>query len=418
MTLFAFIVGALLLVVTAALVVPLILARKGTSALTSSPELSLAVLKDQLTELGRDRDNGIIDETHYLTAKEELERRALEDSVDTSPPSIIRQRPAIAVTLGLLIPGAIIALYVLLGSPEAFRGSKGGEGGSHALTSQQIVAMVDRLAERLQDNPNDGEGWLMLARSYAVLGKFSESVAAYGRAISLLPPNAQTLADFADTVAMAQGRSLQGEPEKIVRKALEVDPRNVKALALAGTIAFERQDYNSAIAQWRKILEVVPEGSGVANSIEGSIRDAENRIAMGANQAPASMDMPKPQAQAQPQPMLARSISGAVSIDASLKGHAKADDVVFIFARAANGPKMPLAILRKKVGDLPLEFTLDDSMSMTPDTRLSAYPQVVIGARVSRSGDAAARPGDLEGLSAPVVPGAKGIRLTINTVRQ
>ncbi|CAB1367684.1 c-type cytochrome biogenesis protein CcmI [Denitratisoma oestradiolicum] len=415
MTLFALIAGVLLLAVTAALIVPLMLARKGTSTVASSIDLSLAVLKDQLAELGHDRENGIVDEANYSAAKEELERRALEDATQTlPPPTTTRQRPFIAVTLGLLIPVAVIALYVVLGSPEAFRESKGGEGGSHALTSQQIVAMVERLAERLQENPNDGEGWLMLARSYAVLGKFPEAVAAYGRATTLLPPNAQTLADYADTVAMAQGRSLQGAPEKIVQKALEVDPRNVKALALAGTIAFEKQNYNSAIAQWRKILEVVPEGSSVANSIEGSIRDAENRMAMGASQSPGAMEMTKQEVK----PILAQSVSGSVSIDSSLKGQVKLDDVVFIFARAANGPKMPLAILRKKVADLPLEFTLDDSMAMTSNNRLSAYPQVVIGARVSRSGDATPKPGDLEGLSMPVAPGAKGVKFAISTVRQ
>jgi cytochrome c-type biogenesis protein CcmH len=112
--------------------------------------------------------------------------------------------------------------------------------------------MVERLSEKLQANPNDGAGWLMLARSYSVLGRFPESAAAYGRAVGLMPPDAQMLADFADTIAMAQGRKLLGEPEKLVRRSLEIDPRNLKALALSGTIYFQRQDFKAAIGEWQK----------------------------------------------------------------------------------------------------------------------------------------------------------------------
>jgi cytochrome c-type biogenesis protein CcmH len=263
----------------------------------------------------------------------------------------------------------------------------------------------------LQDNPNDGPGWQMLARSYGVLGRYAESAAAYARAVSLQPPDAQLLADFADTMAMMQGRRLQGEPEKVVRQALQVDPRNVKALALSGTLAFERKDYAGAIGEWRKILAAVPEASTVATSIRASIADAEKKM----GKAGTSEAKPTPVA-VLPAASVAAKVSGSVALDPALRQKASPDDVVFVFAHAVDGPRMPLAILRKRVADLPFEFSLDDSMAMAPNFRLSQFPSVVVGARLSKSGDALPRSGDFEGISAPVAPVAAGVRILIRTV--
>ena len=253
----------------------------------------------------------------------------------------------------------------MLGTPETITGkpvAQGGAEGDHALSSEQITAMVERLALRLQENPNDGQGWLMLARSYAVLGRYPESAAAYGRALGLLPPDAQHYADFADVVAMAQGRSLLGEPEKIVRRALEIDGKNIKALALSGTIAFDHQNYALAIREWQKVVALVPADSPVAGGIQNSIRDAENRMAIAGKTLEPAGAIPSIKAES----AVAVSVSGVVELDPKLASAVSSGDTVFVFARAVDGPKMPVAMLRKKVGDLPLKFSLDDSRSMTP----------------------------------------------------
>lgn len=138
--------------------------------------------------------------------------------------------------------------------------------------------MVARLAEKLQQNPNDGAGWLMLGRSYVTLKRFPEAAAAYGRASQLLPQSADLFADYADVLAMAQGRRLSGEPEKLIARALEIDPRHVKALALSGSAAFERGDYEVAVREWEKILAIVPADSSVAQRIGNSIADAKRRM--------------------------------------------------------------------------------------------------------------------------------------------
>jgi cytochrome c-type biogenesis protein CcmH len=284
--------------------------------------------------------------------------------------------------------------------------------GEHALSPEQILMMVERLALRLQENPNDGAGWLMLGRSYAVLGRYPESAAAFSRALALLPPDAQHYADFADIVAMTQGKRLAGEPERLVRRALEIDPRNVKALALAGTIAFDRQDYAQAISEWQKVLALLPEQSPVANGIQGSIRDAQNRMAIASQQTGAE----PPAAAAADQPAAPARVAGVVELDPKLRSAIKPGDTLFIFARAVDGPKMPVAMLRATAGELPFSFALDDSMSMAPQFKLSTVGQVVVGARISKSGDALARAGDLEGLSAPVSAAAGKVRIVINSV--
>lgn len=408
MNAFVAVAGGLLLLVLIILLRPLLRRQDDASDSADKRAINLAILREQRTELEGERAAGTLDEAAYARALEELERRAIEDAGSAQETATAsRRRPRLAAALAVVLPVAIVGLYVVLGQPEVFTGGKpkASQDGSHPLSQEQIQAMVERLSEKLQNNPNDGGGWLMLARSYSVLGRFPESAAAYSRAASLMPPDAQMFADYADTVAMAQGRRLQGEPEGLVKKALEIDPRNMKALALSGTIAFERQDFAKAIGEWQKVLAQVPPDSNVARGMQGSIRDAESRLA-------AAGGSPAPGAAAP----AAVAVNGVVALDPSMAGKVAPTDTVFVFARAERGPKMPLAILRKTVADLPLRFTLDDSMAMSPNFRLSQQASVVIGARISRQGDAQPRPGDWQGLTEPMAPGSRDVKIVINTL--
>lgn len=413
MSWFVVIGGVLLLAIVAGLLVPLVRGTKtedeGAVALRA---LNLSILREQRADLDRDLAEGRLAQSAYDEARQELERRALDDAAGSASAAVVQsggRKVAMAAGIAVLFPAAVFALYAYLGTPEAVTGkpvASAGTAGEHALSPDQISAMVEKLALRLQENPNDGQGWLMLGRSYAVLGRYPESAAAFSRAMTLLPPDAQHYADFADIAAMAQGRSLSGEPERLVRKALEIDPSNIKALALAGTIAFDRQDYALAIREWRKVQALVPADSPVFAGIQGSIVDAENRMAIAGQQA-AKVEAPVAAAGAK--------VAGVVEIDPKLRAEVGPGDTLFVFARAVDGPKMPVAMMRKKVSDLPLQFSLDDSMSMTPQFKLSSVGKVIIGARVSRSGDALARAGDFEGLSQAVAVGAGNVKVVINT---
>lgn len=402
-----FIIVAIVLVALAVLAVVIPLVRMPKVELTSVPKsaaMSLGVLREQLADLEREFAAGRLGAEAYAQEKIEIESRALEDGRQAAPIAVASDARStkLAAALAIVVPALALGMYFAQGSFKVLNENKpvAQSGAPHALTPQQIVGMVEKLSERLQDNPNDGPGWQMLARSYGVLGRYPESAAAYGRAVSLLPPDAQMLADFADMLAMTQNRRLRGEPEKIVRQALEVDPRNIKALALSGTLAFEGKNYPAAIGEWRKILELVPQDSNAASSVRSSIADAEKRMA-GSGETPLAAP--------------GTTVSGAVNIDPAIRQRVGPDDVVFVFARAANGPRMPLAILRKRVSDLPFRFSLDDSMAMAPNLKLSQFDKVEIGARVSKSGDALARSGDFEGWSEQVTPGAGNINLVIKT---
>ncbi len=408
----------LLLVVLGAILVPLLRRpeEEGAGGSQSQRALNLLVLRDQLADLERDLKEGRIAEAAYRQAREELERRAL-DHVAEAPrqASAGGRQTLLALALMIGVPVTVGALYWTLGVPASVAPASqvaAPQDGEHSLSQEQILAMVERLALRLQENPSDGAGWLMLARSYAVLGRYPESAAAFSRALGMLPPDAQHYADFADIVAMTQSKRLAGEPEKLVRRALEIDPQNIKALALSGTIAFDRQDYSQAISEWRKVLERLPAQSPVAAGIQGSIRDAENRMAIAGQQNAA------PLVSKDEVPAAVARVEGIIELDPALRASIKPDDTLFVFARAVDGPKMPVAMLRARAGELPLRFKLDDSMSMAPQFKLSSVAQVVVGARVSKSGDALARPGDFEGLSVPVPVGAGNVKIVIkSTVR-
>ena len=163
------------------------------------------------------------------------------------------------------------ALYLALGNPTAMLPPSERP---HDLGQQQIDAMVARLAARLEKNPQDVKGWVMLARAQAVLGQFEASSAAYARSVALVPDDAQLLADYADALAMAHGGRLAGEPEKLIERALRADPNNAKALSLAGTVAYDNRDFALAVKYWERLRSSIPPSSQFAESIQRSIDEA------------------------------------------------------------------------------------------------------------------------------------------------
>jgi cytochrome c-type biogenesis protein CcmH len=272
----------------------------------------------------------------------------------------------------------------------------------HAMTLGQIQGMVDQLAARMRNEPRNAEGWLMLGRSYAVLGQFEPAIAAYRHVLTLEPRNALALADLADTLAVARNGRFEGEPAQLVAQALAAEPDNLKALMLAGTVAFENKDYAAAARHWEKAVRVGPPDSELVRQARDNVAEARQLAGLPASVADAAP--------------AASGLRGRVELAPALAGKAGPDDTVFVFARPAEGSRMPLAILKKRVRDLPFEFVLDDSLAMSPQARLSQAGRVVVGARISHSGQAMPQPGDLEGLSGPVAPDAGGLKLVIAEV--
>jgi cytochrome c-type biogenesis protein CcmH len=417
-----FLIAAALMLATAlCFVLPTLLRKERSGAThTQRDALNLEVLRDQLRELDADRAAGTLDNDGYDSSRHDLERRVAEDVHQGTPMATMAPgKPWLATALGTFMVACAIALYVLLGHPAGLDPARFAQDNPQpTVTPEQIAGMVDKLARHLKEKPDDAEGWAMLARSCYALGRYDEAADAYSHLVKLMPPEAGMLADYADALAMSTNKSLQGEPDKLITQALQLDPKNVKALALSGAASYERRDYAAAAAQWKKILALVPPDSEMAGPLAKSIAEAQNR-ANPSNAAPPGEATAAPTTTAATSSATAAAqISGTVELDPALRAQAADSDTVFIFARAVDGPRFPLAVLRKQVKDLPAAFALDDSMSMMPNAKLSGFPNVIVGARISKSGSATPSPGDLEGSSEPLHLGAKNVKIRIDAVRK
>lgn len=428
---------ALLALLAAAFVMVPLLRATRIDAGPARAALNAEVYRDHLLELDRELADGVLSAEQHAIARAELDRRALsEAAVDTSAASsgtgtaAAAARAATTARRGRWLAGSALGLvpilaitgYLALGNPAALNPP-----------DQQFLQMVDALAERLKTNPQDAEGWVMLARAYQITGRIPESVAAFEKASALRPDDANLIAGHADALAMVQG-SLSGKPFELIVKALKIDPNNQTALALAATAAMENGQFDESIALWRRLAAAVEPGSRDRQAVDQAIEQvqqvalargvklAEGNTGAAATGTAGTSATPALQAAAAAPtkggaPAAATaSISGEVTLAPELMRQAKPDEAVFIFARAVDGPPLPLAVIRTTVKELPLRFTLDDSMSMAPTAKLSMHKQVVVSARVSRSGQAMPQPGDLIGTVQPVAVGATGVQVRIADV--
>ena len=424
------IVMGVLIALGLAFVLPALVKQRSEDDKTSRAQANVVIYRDQLNELDADLANGTISTEQHTVGRRELEKRALEDTLaavnDSTPAPSGRGRWA-PVALAVLIPVAAVGLYLKVGTPEAIAplasvtpdatAPAGAQGGSpHSTSFESIRAMADKLAASLKDKPDDGAGWAMLARSYNVLGRFAEAADAYARAEKLLPPDAQLLTDHADALAMSQGQSLEGEPLALLQRALKIDPANLKALALMGTAAFDRKDYKGAIAYWEKVVQTAPADSEFTQSLQASLGEARALAEGRTPTAALPTIMPAASEAAAPAAVAGGEVGGEVKLAPALAAKVAPGDTVFIFARAEKGPRMPLAILQLKAGDLPARFSLDDSSAMAPGMKLSAFPSVMLVARISKSGNASAQSGDLEGSVGPLKPGTRNLQISIDRV--
>lgn len=387
---------------------PPLLRRRSADGGVERTASNLAVYRDQLAELDVDLNSGTLSAAQYEQAKHEIERRVLDEAGGEGIPAprVLRSGRRTAVVLAAAIPLCAASLYWLLGNPDGISPQRAAvAGGEHQITPQQIEAMVAKLAARLEQNPDDAKGWAMLARSYAAMQRFPEALAAYAKATALAKDDAALLADYADVLATSTGRDLEGRPLELITQALKLDPNQWKALALAGTAAFNRKDYKTAVVYWEKLLQQLPPDSEFGLSMKSSIAEARQ---LGGIKSNASTTSPPPAA--------AASVSGRVTVSPSLAVKVQPTDTVFIFTRAAEGSRQPVAAVRRQARELPVEFTLDDSQAMSAERKLSGLREVVVGARVSKSGSATPQSGDLQGISQKVKVGATDVAVVIDSV--
>jgi cytochrome c-type biogenesis protein CcmH len=425
-----FIVGALLFVI------PTLLRKKYQHAGLARNTTNVNIYRDQLAELDNDLLADILTREQYEQSKRELQHRMLEDipegASNTATVTAGGKRNVATITLVVLaLPLLAISLYLWLGNtraltpqPEAQQmpmSSTSDEGGHENFSS-----VLENLTTRLKDQPNDVEGWIMLGRTYAIMQRFHEAKAAYEKVIALVPDDAELISDYADIVAMTNNGSLMGKPLELIDKALRLDPKNPKALALAGTAEFEQKKFAQAAKYWEQLLALIPAESELGRSVSSSIAEAKSLAAGKGPTMASAQDQPRggqnpPPAGNNPSSASGGgatpgggTLSGKVTLGPALAGKASPNDSLYIFARAKVGPKAPLATLRLQVKDLPATFTLNDSMARS-GVQLSTFSdEVVVGARISKSGSPMPQSGDLQGLSQPARVGAKGIDVVID----
>ncbi len=408
----AFWILAALMILAALAFVLVPLLRPRAAAGPNAREASLAVLRGQRREIDADIASGSLP----ADAREEALRELVDRAQGELPAPAPRAGPSgrspwrIALGMAFALPALTIGTYIALGNPAATDPKKVAVHASRP-DNAQIVAMVENLAAKVRERPDDARGWALLARSMGALGRFKESAEAYEHLVKIAPKDPQILADYADALGMAQGGKLGGRPLELAEEALAIDPRHRKALALAGTAAMDAGDFATANRYWETLAGDLVPGSEDERQVRTILSEVRQRAAAAGRPLAVAVAPVAKSADATP-----KSLTGSVSVAPGIAAKVGASDTVFVFARTESGARMPLAILRTTARQWPIAFALDDTMAMSPTARLSLAEAVRIEARVSRSGDAKPRPGDLVGASAVVKPGARDVKIVIDKV--
>ena len=370
---------------------------------------NVVIARERLAELEAELKEGTLDQAGFEQAKGELEQALLIDLEDApaepaGPTGDKFGGKAAMVGLAVFVPVATLSIYLSLGSPELVNGPvASSQVASHGTGSDQMPSleqMVGALRTRLEQAPDDAEGWYLLGRTYMAIEDYPNAVTAYARLYQLVGDEPRVMLSLADAEAMSQAGSMAGRPAELVRKAVQIVPNDTTALWLAGIAEDQEGNHREAIAYWNRLRPLLQEDAASLQRVENLIAQAmeKGNIDVGAVAAPEPVAADG-----------AKRIRVRVALDPALQEGTTPDQVVFVFARALSGPRMPLAAARHKVSDLPLELTLDDSSAMTPQMKLSNFDQVLVGARISKSGNPIAATGDLTGDVSPVQTGADGL---------
>jgi len=390
-----------MLVMGVALVAPALLKQR-KRATADRKQQNIQIARERMRELDAEHARGELDKAAYDFALEEIEQSLLDDVVDenTAPTVSTGFGRVTLIVIALAMPVAAISLYHALGSPMAVsmstqQASAQQQSGANSMESRIGMSMDEaavKLADKLKQEPDNSQGWYLLGQTYMSMRKYKEAAAAFSHSYKLEADNPKIMLRYADALAMSLGGRMQGEPFELIKKAIKLMPNDVTALWLAGMGHAEAGEYQKAIDYWRRVEPMVASEPESLKDVQTMIANAQQALGIPV----AQRDKPV-QAVA---PVAAKTSNGirvSVSLDPSMLQKAQPDDTVFVYAKAASGPPMPLAVARKKVRDLPLTVTLNDEMAMMPQMKLSNFAQVRIGARISKSGNAIAQSGDLEG---------------------
>lgn len=390
--------AALMIAIALALILPPLLRARPASG-PDRRRLDAALHYARIEELDADYAGGALDEAAYRQARLELERAGLQalERDQQVPRATAGASPTTAVVLALLVPTVSFGLYLTLGQPEAILGARPAGDGATADMPHSVTEMVARLEARLREQPNDAVGWRMLGRSYAVMNELEKSRAAFATALKLQNDDVGVLLEYAEVLIRLDREDLYAETRAILDAARRSAPDEPRVLWLSGIAAYQAGDFARAVDLLEQFQSRVPLQGEPARIVADLLAQAR----AGGGPAPPSAAGAAPAPAVKPAPS-GPGLDVRVSLQPELADRAGPADTVFIFARAAQGPRMPLAVVRVPVAKLPTTVRLDDSLAMTPALRLSNFSRVVVGARISKSGSAQPSSGDLQGASEPI----------------
>ena len=386
----------------------------------SQAKANAKVYRDQIADLDREHESGHISDTEWQQSRDELSMRLLEDTSAQDDPVAKQEKPALwtAVLVAVALPLSAVGMYLWVGEPDALNPMA--VQANDKVDPTQLLQMAESLAQKLNDKPDNLQGWVMLGRTYRTLEKFDASVQAYDRALKLSADDDLKL-ERVEVLAMKSQGNFEGEPWNVIRDILQRDPQNYGALLMAGSASYSHEKFADALKYWQQARKPLAADNPDVPGLDEAIASVQQKLGMpvqvakgpsaqmNAAQTPAAA----PSANTSGAASTGLTVSGQVAIAEALKGKVKPSDVVFIYATPANGERMPLAIFKTTVAQLPLAFTLDDSTAMTPERKLSGAGEVWVKVRVSKSGNAMPQSGDLAGSLGPVKVGAKGFKLEI-----
>ena len=363
---------------------------------TSRRQMNAAIYREELDKLELERAAGSINDADYEIAHAEMRQRLFQDTNEEDDRSVMGSSKITVIGLCIFITVLSAGFYFFLG--DATRIAE--KNTQQPMIQDGVEKMVAQFAAKMEQDPTNLQGWVMLARSYRILGRNVEAAKAYERAGNFIDSDPQLLADYADVLASNANGSFTGKPLKLINQALKLDPNNLMALWLSGTASYAAGNYKAAVQTWEKLAQQLPPGTEDARSIEASIADAR---AKGGLSSKASVNT--------------KGISGKIEIAADIKSKVRSSDIVMVIARKP-GERMPVAVLRTPVSEFPMSFSLTDALAMNPSSPLSQLSEASIEVRISKTGMAMPESGDLISAPQTVKVGANNIRLVIDQVRQ
>jgi cytochrome c-type biogenesis protein CcmH len=379
--------GLLLLTALAFLLLPVVRGR-GAQAEEDRTALNVTLYQEHLQELQAQHASGALNDAQLQQGRDEAARELLGDTEGSEKQrrtSVLGSKIPFAVAL--LMPVLGYFLYMHWGAIDELERAR-----NFANQPQSIEQMTARLEANLKANPESAEGWYFLGRTYMAQDRAGEAAQAFERAIGIAGRAPELLGQWAQALYFAANKQWSEQLQNLTDEVLKADPEEVTTLGLLGIAAYEEQRYQAAVDYWQRLVAVLPVGDPSRQAIEGGIARAQQELGLA--------ETPEKEAPAKVTEETAHALQVQVQLAPELLAKVQADDSVFIFARAVSGPPMPLAVKRLRVTDLPAQVSLSDNDAMMPQLKLSAFEQIELVARVSRSGNATA--GEWIGRSQPL----------------